>query len=35
VRLGLLCFFPALEPHFVPIKKSSLTKARLPGGSFL
>ncbi len=28
------CFLPALDPHFVPIKKSSLTKARPPEGIF-
>ena len=34
LRDGRFCFLPALDPHFVPIKKSSLTKARPAEGIF-
>jgi len=36
LRDGRFCFLPALDPHFVPIEKSILTRARpRRGGRFL
>jgi len=34
LRDGRFCFLPTLDPHFVPIKKSSLTRPRPGEGAF-
>src|ERR1019366_606448 len=34
LRAGHLCLLPALDPHFIPIKKSSLTKVGPREGAF-
>ena len=34
LRMGAFYFLPTLDPHFVPIKKSSLTRPRPGEGAF-